>query len=42
MCIFNKNAYPLLVENNSIYIDIDTQEDFDYAEYLTTKKWIVS
>jgi len=36
--IFNKNAYPLLVKDNSIYIDIDTQEDFDYAEYLTTKK----
>ena len=35
--IFNKNAYPFLVENNSSYIDIDTQEDFSYAEYLITK-----
>ena len=33
--IFSENAYPLLVENNSI--DIDTQEDFNYAEYLISK-----
>ncbi len=31
--IFDKNAYPFLVEEKKI-IDIDTQEDLNYAEYL--------
>ena len=31
--IFNENSYPFLVKNNRI-IDIDTQEDLNYAEYL--------
>ena len=35
--IFNNDSYPFLVANNSI-IDIDTQEDLNYAEYLIRKK----
>ena len=31
--IFDKNAYPLIVEEKKI-IDIDTQDDLNYAEYL--------
>ena len=35
--IISKTAYPLLVENHLTYLDIDTQEDFNYAEYLIHK-----
>ena len=35
--IISENAYPLLVEHAFAGIDIDTAEDFDYAEYLYQK-----
>ena len=35
--IISKTAYPLLVESNATYLDIDTQDDFNYAEYLINK-----
>lgn len=35
--IISENAYPLLVEHAFAGVDIDTAEDFDYAEYLYQK-----
>ncbi|MEZ0007079.1 CMP-N-acetylneuraminic acid synthetase [Flavobacterium sp. 28YEA47A] len=35
--IISENAYPLLVEHAFVEVDIDTAEDFDYAEYLYQK-----
>lgn len=35
--IITKNAYPLVVNHPFASIDIDTQEDFDYAEFLLNK-----
>jgi N-acylneuraminate cytidylyltransferase len=35
--IITKNAFPYVVNNSYANIDIDTQEDFDYAEYLLKK-----
>lgn len=35
--LMNENSYPLLVEHPFAKVDIDTQEDFDYAEYLYNK-----
>ena len=36
--LINENSYPLIVEHPFAKIDIDTQEDFDYAEYLLKVK----
>ena len=33
-CIISEDAYPLEVDHVFAKIDIDTQEDFDYAEFL--------
>lgn len=35
--IITKNAFPLIVDHPYAKVDIDTQEDFDYAEYLIKK-----
>lgn len=35
--LMNENSYPFLVEHPFAKVDIDTQEDFDYAEYLHNK-----
>ncbi|MCM2302764.1 MAG: acylneuraminate cytidylyltransferase family protein [Flavobacteriaceae bacterium] len=35
--IISKNAYPLVIEHPFAEIDIDTQEDLEYAEYLFKK-----
>ena len=35
--IITKEAFPLVVNHLFATIDIDTQEDFDYAEYLYNK-----
>jgi N-acylneuraminate cytidylyltransferase len=32
--IFNKASYPLIVNHRFASVDIDTQEDFDYADYI--------
>lgn len=32
--IISENAYPLILEHPFVSIDIDTQEDLEYAEYL--------
>ena len=36
--IITKEAFPLEVNHTFANVDIDTQEDFDYAEYLLNKK----
>lgn len=36
--LLGKNNLPLIVNNPYAKVDIDTQEDFDYAEYLFHKK----
>ena len=36
--IITKEAFPLEVNHPFANVDIDTQEDFDYAEYLLNKK----
>lgn len=35
--IISENAFPFLVDSVLANVDIDTQEDFDYAEYLYNK-----
>lgn len=35
--VLSKNAYPMVVDHPYANVDIDTQEDFDYAEYLVAK-----
>lgn len=35
--IMDENSFPMLVNHPFATIDIDTQEDFDYAEYLINK-----
>ena len=35
--IINENSYPYLVNHIFATVDIDTQDDFDYAEYLFQK-----
>ncbi len=35
--IISENAYPMIVNHPFANVDIDTQEDFDYAEYLFNK-----
>ena len=35
--IFNESSYPYIVNHKFANVDIDTQEDFDYAEYILTK-----
>ena len=35
--IITKYAFPYVVNNSFANVDIDTQEDFDYAEYLLKK-----
>ena len=40
--IITKNAYPLIVNHPFSSIDIDTQEDFDYAAFLLNKTSIGS
>ncbi|HJS01094.1 MAG TPA: hypothetical protein VJ780_09185, partial [Flavobacterium sp.] len=35
--IISKKAFPMIVNHPFANIDIDTQEDFDYAEYLYNK-----
>ena len=35
--IISENAYPLLVNHPYATVDIDTHEDFEYAEYLYNK-----
>ncbi len=35
--IISEAAYPLIVDHPFAEVDIDTQEDFDYAEYLYNK-----
>jgi len=35
--IITKNAFPYVVTNSFANVDIDTQDDFDYAEYLLKK-----
>jgi N-acylneuraminate cytidylyltransferase len=32
--IFNEKSYPFIVNHKFAQIDIDTQDDFDYAEYI--------
>lgn len=36
--LMNKNSHPLIVEHPFAKVDIDTQEDFNYAEYLLKVK----
>lgn len=36
--IVSENAYPMLVNHPFANVDIDTQEDFDFAEYLFKKE----
>lgn len=36
--IITENAFPLRINHIFAYIDIDTQEDLDYAEYLFQKR----
>jgi CMP-N-acetylneuraminic acid synthetase len=36
--IFNERSYPLIVNHKFGAVDIDTQDDFDYAEYLLKQK----
>ena len=36
--LMNENSYPLIVEHPFAKVDIDTHEDFDYAEYLLKVK----
>lgn len=38
--ILSENAFPMIVNHLFSTVDIDTQEDFDYAEYLFKKKLI--
>lgn len=38
--IITKNAFPYVVNNCFANVDIDTQEDFDYAEYVLKNKTI--
>ena len=40
--IISKNAYPYQINHIFATIDIDTQEDFEYAEYLYSKKLITN
>lgn len=35
--IISENAFPLIVAHTFANVDIDTQEDFEYAEYLLNK-----
>lgn len=35
--IITKNAFPFEIDNAFSKVDIDTQEDFDYAEYILNK-----
>lgn len=35
--LMNENSFPMLVNHPFTKVDIDTQEDFDYAEYLINK-----
>lgn len=35
--IFNEQSYPYIVNHRFANVDIDTQEDFDYAQYLFKK-----
>jgi CMP-N-acetylneuraminic acid synthetase len=35
--IFDQNSYPFIVNHPFAKVDIDTQEDFEYAEYLYEK-----
>jgi N-acylneuraminate cytidylyltransferase len=35
--IINEDSYPFLVNHIFAHVDIDTQDDFDYAEYLFQK-----
>lgn len=35
--IFNEASYPFIVNHKFANVDVDTQEDFEYAEYLLTK-----
>lgn len=35
--ILGTNNYPMIVHHISTSVDIDTQEDFDYAEYIYSK-----
>lgn len=35
--LMNENSFPMLVNHQFTKVDIDTQEDFDYAEYLINK-----
>ena len=35
--LMNENSFPMLVNHQFAKVDIDTQEDFDYAEYLINK-----
>lgn len=35
--IITENAFPYIVNHIFAHVDIDTQEDFDYAEYLLVK-----
>ncbi|RXR17752.1 acylneuraminate cytidylyltransferase family protein [Flavobacterium amnicola] len=36
--ITSENAFPLIVDHPFVNVDIDTQEDFNYAEYLINIK----
>lgn len=36
--ILDENAYPMIVNHIFAQVDIDTQDDFDYAAHLLTKK----
>lgn len=38
--IIDENGFPLVVNHPFAHVDIDTQEDFDYAEYLYKKHTI--
>lgn len=38
--ILSENAYPMVVNHPYANVDIDTREDFEYAEYLVDK-WII-
>lgn len=35
--LMNENSFPMLVNHPFAKVDIDTKEDFDYAEYLINK-----
>ncbi len=35
--LINENSFPFIVEHPFAKVDIDTQDDFDYAEYLLSK-----